>query len=279
MIAATFSPVPSQNVSQGTWPALTNVNGVIEMRQSNFTVSVEQANYKQVALSDFHAEIPNVSAKQLVLTVNGNAKGEASQMLDYLFASPVGKKQSKLEKNLKISGSTNLALGLKIPLSGNDNTATDVQVEFPGNKAQWSDVPPLENLKGKIRITDANPEFENITANFLGGLIKISSAPTPLGNQLVNISGDVSAGFIKSYFAKDLTMQHIPVFQAMSGSAKYEGTLKFNKGASETNLNIDLRNWASTTPAPLKKSMGLPMMGQVTVQTSKNSVTNSSQLS
>lgn len=279
IIAATFNPVPSQNVSQGIWPALTNVNGAIEMRQSNFTVSVEQANYKQVALSDFHAEIPNVSAKQLALTVNGNAKGDASQMLDYLFASPVGKQQPKLEKNLKISGSANLALGLKIPFSGNDNTKTDIQVEFPGNKAQWSDLPPFENLNGKIRITEANPEFENITANFLGGLIKISSASTPLASQLVNISGDVSASFLKSYFAKDLTMQHIPVFQAMSGSAKYEGTLKLNKGTSETNLNIDLRNWASTTPAPLKKSMGSPMLGQVTIRTSKNSATNTNQLS
>lgn len=279
IIAATFSPVPGQNVSQGIWPALTNVNGVIEMQKSNLTVSVEQANYKQVALSDFRAEIPNVSAKQLVLTVNGNANGDASQMLDYLFESPVGKKQSKFEKNLRISGQTNLALGLKIPFSGNDNTKTDIQVEFPGNKAQWSDLPPFENLKGKIRITEANPEFENITANFLGGLIKITSAPAPHANQLVNISGDLSASFIKTYFAKDLTMQHIPVLQAMSGSAKYEGTLKLNKGASETNLNIDLRNWESATPAPLKKSMGSPMLGQVTIQTSKSAAANLSQIS
>lgn len=279
IVAATFSPVPSQNISQGIWPALTNVNGVIEMQQSNFTVSVEQANYKQVALSDFHAEIPNVSAKQLLLTVKGNAKGEASQMLDYLFASPVGKKQSKLEKNLRISGPTNLALALKIPLSGNDNTTTDIQVDFPGNKAQWSDLPPLDNLKGKIRITETNPELENITANFLGGLIKVTSTSTAPGNQILSISGDISTSFIKSYFANDLTLQHIPVAQAMTGTAKYEGTLKFAKGGSETNLNIDLRNWASATPAPLKKSMGTPMMGQVTIQINKNAAINSSQLS
>ena len=155
--SATFSPVPSQATSQGVWPAFTNVNGVIKMQQSNFLVDIEQANYKQVALNNFHAEIPNVSAKQLTLTVNGAAKGEASQMLNYLFASPVGKKQPKLEKNLQVSGPTNLALDLKIPLSGNGDTTTDIRLEFPGNKAQWSTLPPFEDLKCKISITEVNP--------------------------------------------------------------------------------------------------------------------------
>ena len=275
--SATFSPAPNQPAGQGVWSAFTNVNGVIAMQQSNFTVDIEQANYKQVALNNFHAEIPNVSAKQLILAVDGIAKGEASQMLDYLFASPIGKKQSKLEKNLRVSGPTTLALGLKIPLSGNSNASTDIRVEFPGNKAQWSTLPPFENLKGKIRITEVNPEFEDITANFLGGSIKISNSSSTQNNSLFSISGDITAAFIKNYFANDLSLQHIPVLQAMTGSAKYEGTLKFNKSSSETNLKIDLRNWASATPAPLTKVMGSPLMGQVTVQTS--TAANSNRLS
>ena len=275
--SATFSPAPNQPAGQGVWSAFTNVNGVIAMQQSNFTVDIEQANYKQVALNNFHAEIPNVSAKQLILAVDGTAKGEASQMLDYLFASPIGKKQSKLEKNLRVSGPTTLALGLKIPLSGNSNASTDIRVEFPGNKAQWSTLPPFENLKGKIRITEVNPEFEDITANFLGGSIKISNSSSTQNNSLFSISGDITAAFIKNYFANDLSLQHIPVLQAMTGSAKYEGTLKFNKSSSETNLKIDLRNWASATPAPLTKVMGSPLMGQVTVQTS--TAANSNRLS
>ena len=266
--AATFSPASNLPASQGIWSAFTNVNGVIAMQQSKFTADIEQANYKQVALNNFHAEIPNVSAKQLMLAVDGTAKGEASQMLDYLFASPVGKKQSQLEKNLRVSGPTNLTLGLKIPLSGNSNTATDIRVEFPGNKAQWSTLPPFENLKGKIRITEVNPEFEDIRANFLGGSINISNSSSGQGNPLFSISGDITAAFIKNYFANDLSLQHIPVLQAMTGSAKYEGTLKLNKSGSETNLKIDLRNWASATPAPLTKAMGLPLLGQITFQTS-----------
>ena len=271
---ATFSPVPTQATSQGVWPAFNKVNGVINMQNANFTVDIDQASYKQVALSNFHAEIPSVSAKQLLLTVNGDAQGDAPQLLDYLFSSPVGKKQIALERNLKIAGPTNLSLGLKIPLTGNGDTSTDIQLSFLGNRAQWADLPPFENLKGKIRITEVNPEFEDITANFLGGDIKISSTAPSQGKDSYNIVGDVSAGFIKNYFANDADTQVAPILQSMSGVVRYQGLINFNKGNSETNLKIDMRNWASSAPAPLKKEMGAALLGQVTLRTFEKNKSN-----
>jgi uncharacterized protein (TIGR02099 family) len=276
---ATFNPVPSSSTAQGIWPALNKVNGVINMQNANLIVDIDQASYKQVALSKFHAEIPSVSAKQLLLTVNGEAQGDAPQLLEYLFASPVGKKQIALERNLKVAGSTNLSLGLKIPLSGNGDTATDIQLSFPGNRIQWADLPPFEDLKGKIRITEVNPEFEDITANFLGGAIKISSASPNQGGQSYNISGDVGASFIKDYFANDLTVQAFPILQAMSGVAKYEGVIHFNKGNSETNLKIDMRDWASAAPIPVKKQMGTPLAGQLNLKTFAKNKMNASRFS
>ena len=276
---ATFSPVPSTSTAQGVWPAFNKVNGLINMQNANFTVDIDQASYKQVALSKFHAEIPSVSAKQLLLTVNGEAQGDAPQLLEYLFASPVGKKQIGLERNLKVTGSTSLSLGLKIPLSGNGDTNTDIQLSFPGNKVQWANLPPFENLKGKIRITEVNPEFEDITANFLGGAIQISSATPSQGSQTYNISGDIGASFIKHYFADDLAVQAFPILQAMSGVAKYDGTISFNKGNSETNLKIDMRDWGSSAPAPVKKQIGTALSGQLNLKTFAKTKTTSSRLS
>jgi len=270
IMGATFSPVPLLPSNQGVWSAFSKVNGVIAMQNSRLVVDIAQANYKDVALNQFHAEIPNVSAKQLVLSVNGNAQGNAPQMLEYLFASPFGKKQSKLEKNLRVSGPINLDLSLKVPLSSNDDTNVDIKLALPGNKAQWGNLPPLENLKGKIRITEINPEFEDITANFLGGSLKIGSSPSAPGKQSFNIAGDITAGFIKNYLVKTMKIESTPMLEAMSGSAKYEGTLSFNKTGSETNLKFDLRDWASAAPIPAKKLMGVPMNGQVSFKTAPN---------
>ncbi len=270
IIGATFSPVPLLPSNQGVWSAFSKVNGVIAMQNSRFTVDVSQANYKDVALKQFHAEIPNVSAKQLVLSVNGNAQGDAPQMLEYLFASPFAKKQSKLEKNLRVSGPITLDLGLKVPLSNNDDTNVDIKLALPGNRAQWATLPPLENLKGKIRITEINPEFEDVTANFLGGSLRISSSASLPGKQNFNIAGDITASFIKDYLVNTMKTDSTPMLEAMSGSAKYEGTLNFNKTGSETNLKFDLRDWASAAPVPAKKLMGTPMTGQVTFKTTSN---------
>jgi uncharacterized protein (TIGR02099 family) len=279
IMGATFSPVPLLPSNQGVWSAFSKVNGVIAMQNSRLTVDISQANYKDVALNQFHAEIPNVSAKQLVLSVNGNAQGNAPQMLEYLFASPFGKKQNKLEKNLRVSGPINLDIGLKVPLSNNDDTNVDIKLALPGNKAQWANLPPLENLKGKIRITEINPEFEDITANFLGGSLKIGSSPSSPGKQNFNIAGNITAGFIKNYLVNTMKTESTPMLEAMSGSAKYEGTLSFNKTGSETNLKFDLRDWASAAPVPAQKLMGTPMMGQVSFKTAPNNQGGSNRLS
>jgi len=273
---ATFSPVPTQSAGQGTWSPFNKVNAVVKMQNASFTIDVDQASYKEVALSKFHAEIPNVSAKQVLLTVNGQAQGDAPQLLDYFFKSPVGKKQIELERNLKITGPTNLSLGLKIPLTGSGDTDTDIQLSFLGNRAQWANLPPFENLKGKIRITEVNPEFEDITANFLGGDIKISSVIPNQSRQSYNIVGDISAGFIKNYFANEADAQVAQILKTMSGVVRYQGAINFNKGNSETNLKLEMRNWAVAAPAPLKKDMGSALSGQITLRTFEKSKSNTS---
>jgi uncharacterized protein (TIGR02099 family) len=263
----TYSPVPTLPSNQGVWSAFTNVNGVIAMQNSAFNVDISQGNYKQVALSQFHAEIPNVSAKQLGLSVSGKAQGEITQMLEYVFISPVGKNQTGLEKNLRATGNTALDVGLKIPLSGNEDTKVDLRLDLSGNRVQWADIPPLENLIGKIRITETNPEFENVSADFLGGKLKIATAPSTAGSQNYTVSGDISASFIKNYFVNTLKRDSLPSLEALSGTAKYEGLMSFSKVGSETNLKFDLRDLASTAPAPAQKSKGAPLMGLISIKT------------
>jgi uncharacterized protein (TIGR02099 family) len=263
----TYSPVPTLPTNQGIWSAFTNVNGVIAMQNSAFTVDISQGSFKQVALSLFHAEIPNVSAKQLDLAVNGKAQGEATQMLEYVFASPVGKNQTGLEKNLRAIGNANLDVGLKIPLSGNADTKVDLKLDLPGNRVQWSDMPPLENLKGKIRITETNPEFDNVSADFLGGNLKIATAPSTAGSQNYTVSGDISASFIKNYYVNTLKRDPHAALEALSGNAKYDGVMSFGKSGSETNLKFDLRDLASSAPMPAQKPKGTPLLGLINIKT------------
>ncbi len=276
---AAFSPVPLLPNNQGTWSTFTNVNGSVAMTNSNLTVDIAKANYKQIALSTFHAEISNVSAKQLTLSVTGKATGEAQQMLEYFYASPVGKRQAKMEQNLRVSGPVDIGLGLKVPLSNSADTNVDLKLTLPGNKAEWAGIPPFENLKGSIRITEINPEFEDVSANFLGGSIKISSADQNSNKQNFKIAGDIQANFIKEYFAKSARSELSSMLNAMNGSVKYDGALSFNKQGSDSNIHFDLRNWSMNLPAPTRKLAGTSMAGDINVKTFSNDKTNPNRLS
>ena len=266
IIGATFSPVPNLSVNQGTWSTFSNVNGNIEMTNANFAVDISKANYKQIALADFHAAIEDVSARQLMLSVTGKANGEVAQMLDYFYASPPGKRHSKIEQSLRVSGPVNLNLGLKIPLSGSADTNVDLKLTLPGNRAEWSGIPPFENLKGNIRITETNPEFDNVSANFLGGTIKISSADQQ-NREIFNVTGEVQTHFVKDYFANSTRPDLTPILNAMSGAIQYDGKISFNKLGSDSSIRFDLRNWGLNAPAPVKKIVGTPLSGELNIKT------------
>jgi uncharacterized protein (TIGR02099 family) len=272
---ATFKPAPLLAKGQGVWQAMSNASGSIDMKQSALNVEVEKASFKKVLLTKIQAQIPNLSTKQPSLLITGLVEGDAVEILEYLAASPVGLQQANLVKNLLLTGPVSLDLGLKIPLSGNDDAKIDAKLTLPGNKAQWGDIPPLENLKGKVRITEINPEFENITANFLGGALKISGAPSALGNSSFSIDGNINASFIKAYIAQNLKSRVNPaLLSAMSGSAKYEGLINFNKLGSQINLKFDLRNWASSAPSPASKLAGTSMLGELNLKTYPTSKSN-----
>jgi len=273
---ASFKPVPLLPKSQGIWSALSNVSGSINMKQAALNIDISTANYKKVAITKVKAQIPDLSDKNLALLINGSIEGDSSEVLEYLFASPVGIVQANLAKNLSLKGPVNVGLDLKIPLSGGDDVSFDAKINLPGNQVQWGQVPPLENLRGKVRITEVNPEFDDVTANFLGGALKITSAPSSAGNTSFSIGGDINASFIKDYISGNLRSRaHPALLTAMSGSAKYEGLINFNKSGSQTKLNFDLRNWASSAPSPAKKLAGTPMLGELNLKiypTSKSSV-------
>ena len=264
---AIIKPVPLLPASQGVWSAFNNVSGSINIQQAALNIDIDKASYKKVAITQVKSQIPNLSAKNLALLINGSIEGDGPEILDYLFASPVGIRQANLAKNLSLKGPVNVGLDLKIPLSGSDDVNFDAKINLPGNQAQWGQVPPLENLKGKVRITEVNPEFDNVTAKFLGGNFKITGAPSSAGNTSFSIGGDINAGFIKDYISGNLRSRaHPALLAAMSGSAKYEGLINFNKAGSQTKLNFDLRNWASSAPSPAKKLAGTPMLGELNLK-------------
>ena len=137
---ASIKPVPLLPASQGVWSALNNVSGSINMKQAALNIDIDKASYKKVVITQVKSQIQNLSAKNLALLINGSIEGDGSEILEYLFASPVGIVQANLAKNLSLKGPVNVGLDLKIPLSGSDDVKFDAKINLPGNQAQWGQV-------------------------------------------------------------------------------------------------------------------------------------------
>jgi uncharacterized protein (TIGR02099 family) len=272
IVDTTFNPSPLLPLERGIWSALENMSGTVSMDQAALLVDINQANFKSVKLTAAKAQIKDVSAKNLMLTLNTQLNGEAPEILEYLYASPFGKKEVDIAKNLRVNGLVNGTLDANIPLGNKGDLKIDAKVSLPDNTARWGKLPPLEKLKGKIRITEMNPEFEDISANFLGGSIRIASAPSSPGNSAFSIHGDVDAKLLQGHFAPN------PILQAMSGTAKYEGSINFNEAGNQTKIQFDLRNWMSAAPYPMNKSKGMPLTGAITIRSFPRGESNSVRL-
>lgn len=272
----TLKPAPLIPINDGIWSPLENIAGTIDMAQSNLQIVIDSANYKKVSLSNIHAQILNVSANSPSLLMTSDLEGNASEILEYLFKSPVGKSNSSIVKNLTVSGPMSINLEVSVPLSGNAEPTVNAKVILPDNKAQWADLPPFDRLKGNLRVTEKYPQFDNITADFLGGQLQISSASPSPDNTTFNVNGDIHAKFIKDYFSKHPQSNVEPFLNAMNGSAKYSGAIHYNKTGTDTQLRFDLRNWVSQVPKPFNKLPNLPLLGEMSLQTHSPNKTNPS---
>jgi len=272
----TYKPAPFIPSNDGVWSSLENINGTVDMSQSNLQIVIDGANYKKVSISNIHAQILNVSANNPNLLLTSDLAGNASEILEYLFKSPVGKSNPNIVKNLIVSGPISVNLEAKVPLSGNEEPTVDAKAILPDNKAQWGDLPAFDKLKGNLRITEKYPQFENIAADFLGGQLRISSATPSPDNTTFNVSGDINAKFAKDYFSKNPQPNIEPFLNAMSGSVKYSGAINYNKTGTDTQLRLDLRNWASKVPKPFNKLPGVPLLGDISLQTFSSNKVNSS---
>ncbi|MDP3620451.1 MAG: YhdP family protein [Polynucleobacter sp.] len=267
----TFSPAPTFPVSQGIWPAFTKVDGLVAMKGALLDVQIKQAQYKNVVLSGIQAQIADVTLDTLDLTLKGSAKGDLGELLDYITPSPILAKQKSIAESLKVAGPASLSVDMKLPLSGTKEAQIDLRLGLLGNQLQWSDLPPMNNIKGNVRIADDVPELENISAEFLGGDIKVSSEPAKGGAKLFNVSGKANAVALKTHFSSRIDSDFSPFLNAISGRFSYDGQVRMDKAATDTNLTFNLNPFGLSAPEPLNKVVNSPLTGRLNLKSTSDS--------
>ena len=264
VVNATLIPDPLLPTNEGRWPSFSAVNGQVKIQQTKLDIMIEQAKYKEVSLQQFTASIANMSAAKPILQIKGEAQGDLAQMFEYLQPTPVLINHDQLSKNLKVSGLAVLNLDLQIPLATNDETLIAAELILNQNRSQWGDFPPIENIRGTLRLRDEIAEFEDVSANFIGGTVKITSALDKANKKSFVLNGSANSEAIKAYLTTSKLVTN-PFLNAVSGKFNYTGTIVATKSATDFNLNLDLQNLGFSVPAPFKKGIGTALQAELNV--------------
>jgi len=263
---AVFNPVPTLPKVQGIWPAFNNIDGIVRMKESQLDVQIQKANYQKVVLNAIQARIVDVTANNTQLTLQGSAKGELNELLDYIKPTPILIKRPNVAELLKVNGTSDLNVSMAIPLSGLKDPTIDIRLSLSDNQVQWDDYPLLKNVNGSLRITDDFLSAENLRAKLLGGEIKVSSQSIKSSDRLFTISGGLNAEELKNHLLLTASSELTPLVKAMAGRINYDGQVRVEKSNIDSNFRFNLNTFGLNAPEPLKKSVNAPLAGRLNVK-------------
>jgi uncharacterized protein (TIGR02099 family) len=275
----TFNPVPMLPVSQGNWPAFTNVSGVVMMKESALKVQVDKANYQHVLLQSIQATINDINAPNSELKVTGSASGDLKELLDYIKPTPILQKRPSIAKLLSVNGPADLSVELAIPLSGSKDPDLDIRLALLGNQIQWSDFPPLVNAKGSMRIQDDFPIPETLRAELMGGELKMTSQPAKGSEKLLTIAGGINTNELKKHLTNTSDSAFLPLLNAMAGRISYDGQIRVDKSNIDSNVRFNLNSFAMNAPEPLKKEINTPLNGRLSLKSNTDPKSGGSPIS
>ncbi|CAB3639256.1 YhdP family protein [Paraburkholderia rhynchosiae] len=254
------SPYPPRNMRNGTpnvWPPLDGIDGVFELKQNLLRFDIDRARYKRVALRGVNGRIDDLGTRESNLVIKGDGLGPLADMLDYVNESSLGIMARHQTEKIRAEGPASLALKLTVPRTPMPHIGVEGAVGFQNNRLAVENVPPLSQLKGKVRFTERSAQTDRLTAQFLGGDVRANGGLKQDGTYALDVDGHIAVDAARGL---DLHGPAAQVLTRMSGSAPYALTVRGARGKlPQVTANSDLTGLALDFPAPFNKPVGAPM--------------------
>jgi len=197
------------------WPRAEDINTRLLFRGSSLVGQVAGATISGVPVGATEVKIDDMSSSSPVLEIKGSAAGPMDAFLRWTLASPVNGWLDGFLQNAKATGNGRLNLGLTLPLAAMGNSRVNGEFVFTGNHVELGgDIPPLDAVNGKLRFTERDVRATEITAEALGGPLKLS-INTEGGRIKTLASGTASFDKVRDRFA-------YPLVDQLAGQAQWQ---------------------------------------------------------
>jgi len=240
------------------WPRIDDIEARLLFEGKSMTVTSTRARIYGVALSPVKAVIPDLLHHEEVLNIEGEANGPTQDFIRFANFSPVSEHLRGFTDALDGSGPMRLALKLQVPLRHSDDTTLAARLSFLGDTLFPAGLPRLEQVRGELDFTRDSLSATNLTAQFLGGPLRVDTATR---NRRVQIlaQGRATAAGLAPWLGKAWDRR-------LSGQAAWRGQIDFEPEGERVRVESDLVGLGSSLPAPLAKAAAQPMPLLVTGQ-------------
>jgi uncharacterized protein (TIGR02099 family) len=236
------------------WPALEGLRGELLFRNASLTARLDEGRLYGMRLRSATATVADLSIRETLCEVRGEAEGPTADFLRFIAASPVRDMIGGFTDAMQASGDGTLSLLLQLPLRHIEDTKVSGRYVLAANSLDpGHGAPRVEQLTGMLQFDDRAVRLQAGSAQVLRMPVRFMAERVPGGRALI-IRG---AGRADAPALRALTGQ--PWANALSGAADWQGTLKIESGTWDLAVESDLNGLASALPAPLTKETGAPL--------------------
>ncbi|MBW8369527.1 MAG: TIGR02099 family protein [Thiobacillus sp.] len=240
------------------WPRIDGIQARVLFQGKTMEITSSQARIYGVALSPVKAVIPDLIHHEELLTVDGEANGPIQDFIRFANFSPVGERLRGFTDALDGSGPMKLALKLQVPLRHSHDTTLTGRLSFLGNTLFPPGLPRLDQTRGNIDFTGDSLNANNLTAQFLGGPLRID-ADTRNGSVQILAQGRATATGMTPWLGAAWGKR-------LSGQTSWRGQVDLDSAGDRIRIESDLVGLGASLPAPLAKTAAQPLPLRVSIQ-------------
>lgn len=240
------------------WPRIEDIEGRLLFQGKSMEVTSSQARIYGVALKSVKVVIPDLIHHDEELLVDGEAAGPAADFIRFANTSPVGERLRGFASALDSSGPMHLGLRLQVPLRRVHETTVAGTLSFQDNSLLRPGLPRLDRVRGAIDFTGHTVAAEGISAQFLGGPLRIDAA-TRDGEVRLVAQGRATAAGMRPLLGEAWGAR-------LTGQTSWRGEIDLRAASERIRVESDLVGLGSSLPAPLSKSADQPMPLRISSQ-------------
>lgn len=246
------------NLPEG-WPSVTDMQADLSFQDNQLEMTISRARMKDIVVKDTRLQIADLDTPQPILQLKGGAEGATQNIINLIKKSPLNLHVADFSQQGNIIGNGKLRMELAMPINSYRDDSKRIELmgryQFIDNEIKLGhDLPALSKVNGLLAFTESTLTIEDVSAQVMGGPVKINSIALP--NKGMRIVAAGKANFDRLHSPKpDYSASTLQLWmQFMQGVTDWSAVFDISEKGIDMRVESPLVGVTSSLPEPFAKS-------------------------